>query len=657
MNWKLASANFLHPRVMTMLFLGFSAGIPILLIFSSLSLWLREAGVERSVVTYFSWAALGYSFKFVWAPLIDRLPLPLLTALMGRRRAWLLVAQLAIIGAIVWMAMTNPALGEHQLTLMGFAAVLLGFSSATQDIVIDAYRIEAADADNQAVMAATYIAGYRIGMLAAGAGALFLASYWGSDKDAYSYQAWLNTYIAMAGVMALGVVTTLIIPEPNRFKNMCNTLPAGYLAALLVLLFAANELAFVLSDSLNPYYLIYMSIMRLGFIVLVSWLMLNRRISYANQPPTQPLLVKHSLIDHLGFTLLFFAIIYWFMGIFFADLANVISTTTIWNVIIALAIVIIGFHIRELLKEESPDEKAKIEAKQAALTHYSTIDYARFLLLFALAVGSFIGIFILTKEIASELSDSLKEVLGNKHLASFIIELVRLIIAIACTYLIARISIEAGIVKRQMVQETYIAPLTDFFSRYGTSLALLLLLLVGLYRISDIVLGVISNVFYQDLGFTKPEIATVVKSFGLFMTILGGFLGGLLATRFGVIRILFVGALLSALTNLLFMQLATMGHDLPMLYVVISADNLSAGLASAAFIAFLSSLTNIQFTAVQYAIFSSLMTLLPKILGGYSGTMVDALGYQQFFLITAIMGIPVLLLIAYASKRFDLSKL
>ncbi len=438
---------------------------------------------------------------------------------------------------------------------------------------------------------------------------------------------------------------------------MRNTLPAGYLAALLVLLFATNELAFVLSDSLNPYYLVYMSVMRLGFIVLVSWLMLNRRVNYANQSPTHPLLVKHSMIDHLGLTLLFFAIIYWFIGVFFADLANVISTTTIWNVILALAIMIIGFHIRELLKEESPDEKAKIDEQQTALTHYSTTDYTRFLLLFALAVGSFISIFILTKEIASELSSHLKEVVGNKHLASFFIELIRLIIAVACAYLVARISMEAGIVKRQMVQETYIAPLTDFFSRYGTSLALLLLLLVGLYRISDIVLGVISNVFYQDLGFTKPEIATVVKSFGLFMTILGGFLGGLLAMRFGVIRILFVGALLSALTNLLFMQLATMGHDLTMLYVVISADNLSAGLASAAFIAFLSSLTNIQFTAVQYAIFSSLMTLLPKILGGYSGTMVDTLGYQMFFLITALMGIPVLFLIAYASKRFDLSKL
>jgi len=204
------------------------------------------------------------------------------------------------------------------------------------------------------------------------------------------------------------------------------------------------------------------------------------------------------------------------------------------------------------------------------------------------------------------------------------------------------------------VAQTYIDPLRDFFSRYGLSLALLLLALIGLYRISDIVLGVISNVFYQDLGFSKSVIASVVKSFGLAMTILGGFLGGLLALRFGVMRILFLGAVLSALTNLLFMLLAQIGHDITMLYIVIAADNLSAGLASAAFIAFLSSLTNISFTAMQYAIFSSLMTLLPKILGGYSGSMVESMGYEQFFLVTALMGIPVLLLILIANKYLDI---
>ncbi|HHJ18419.1 MAG TPA: MFS transporter, partial [Gammaproteobacteria bacterium] len=202
-----------------MLFLGFSAGIPILLIFSSLSLWLREAGVERAAVTFFSWAALGYSFKFVWAPLVDRLPIPWLTRWLGRRRSWMLLAQSSIIGAILWMAFTNPVEAENSMTLMAFAAVFLGFSSATQDVVIDAYRIESADSDLQAMMSSTYIAGYRIGMLVAGAGALFLASYLGSEMGSYHYHAWRWTYIAMAGVMLVGVITTLTIPEPDIQKK------------------------------------------------------------------------------------------------------------------------------------------------------------------------------------------------------------------------------------------------------------------------------------------------------------------------------------------------------------------------------------------------------------------------------------------------------
>ncbi len=504
--WGETIQSFLHPRVITMLFLGFSAGVPILLIFSSLSLWLREAGVERSAVTFFSWAALGYSFKFVWAPLVDKLPLPFLTALLGRRRSWMLFSQIAIIGAIFWMAQTDPT-GEGSLTMMALAAVLLGFSSATQDVVIDAYRIESANSDLQALMSSTYIAGYRIGMLVAGAGALYLASYFGSDKGLYNYQAWQMSYMIMAGVMLVGIATTLLISEPTI---------------------------------------------------------------------------------------------------------------------------------------QRPDESV-----------YSSGDYLRFLLLFAIAVAGFIATFYFSVDTAKEIKKTLTEAFSNKHLAGFVVQFSRLILALAIAGALATVLTKLGIVNKKMVTSTYVAPVKDFFSRYGLSLAWLLLALIGLYRISDIVLGVISNVFYQDLGYTKVEIANVVKTFGLFMTIAGGFLGGLLSVRFGVMKILFLGALLSAVTNIMFMWLAQLGHNMPMLYLVISADNISAGLASAAFIAFLSSLTNISFTAVQYAIFSSLMTLLPKILGGYSGTMVDSMGYSNFFLTTALMGVPVLILIFFAGKHLE----
>ena len=183
--WKSAFTAFLDRRALIMLFLGFSAGIPILLIFSSLSLWLGEAGIDKSAVTFFSWAALGYSFKFVGAPLIDELPVPFLTKLLGRRRAWLLIAQCLIICAICIMAFSDPSLGQSYLYQMAVGAVLLGFSAATQDIVIDAYRIELAETELQTVLASTYNAGYRIGMIVAGAGALFLAAYLGTAKGNY----------------------------------------------------------------------------------------------------------------------------------------------------------------------------------------------------------------------------------------------------------------------------------------------------------------------------------------------------------------------------------------------------------------------------------------------------------------------------------------
>ena len=239
---------------------------------------------------------------------------------------------------------------------------------------------------------------------------------------------------------------------------------------------------------------------------------------------------------------------------------------------------------------------------------------------------------------------------------AFMIEAARFGLAVSMAALVAGLLLSWGLVNRGMVQQTYLEPIKDFFVRYGGKSALLLLVLIGFYRLSDIVLGVVSNVFYLDMGFSKNVIAGVTKTFGLAMTLAGGFLGGMLTVRFGVNKILFLGAFLSAATNLLFMLLARTGQDVTMLTVVIGADNLSAGIATTAFIAFLSSLTNISFTAVQYAIFSSMMTLCPKLIGGYSGTMVSALGYEKFFLITAMMGIPVLVLVAAAGRALGVRR-
>ena len=510
--WRDALLALRDWRIIAMAFLGFSAGLPILLIFSSLGIWLREAGVDRSTVTMFSWAALGYSFKFVWAPLVDRLPVPVLSRLLGRRRAWILLAQIAIFAAIAWMGTTNPAAGETSLTMMAFAAVLLGFSSATQDIVIDAYRIEAADADLQAMMSAAYIAGYRVGMIAAGAGALFLADYFASSIGNYNYAAWRNSYFIMAGLMLVGMATTLLIVEPQR-------------------------------------------------------------------------------------------------------------------------------------------------SAQRDADGYATRDYASFFLLFLFAAVVFVAAFWYTSGATLQpVEAALSEFTRNKALAVVVLEALRFACAGIAVFAVVRLVIATGMVDGGLFRDAYVAPVGEFFSRYGMAVALLLISLVGLYRISDIVLGVIANVFYVDLGYSKSEIASIVKTFGLVMTIAGGFVGGVLSLRFGVIRTLFIGAVLTIVTNLLFILMARAGHNIPLLYLVISADNLTAGLASAAFIAFLSSLTNVQFTAVQYAIFSSLMTLVPKIVGGYSGTIVDSVGYVQFFIIASLMGVPILLLVWLVGLKLNVAE-
>ncbi|ENV08062.1 hypothetical protein F966_03924 [Acinetobacter higginsii] len=702
--WASAFKAFLDRRALIMLFLGFSAGIPILLIFSSLSLWLGEAGIDKSAVTFFSWAALGYSFKFVWAPLIDELPVPFLTKSLGRRRAWLLIAQCLIICAICIMAFSDPALGQSYLIQMAFGAVLLGFSAATQDIVIDAYRIELAETEMQTVLASTYNAGYRIGMIVAGAGALFLAAYLGTAKGNYIYEAWKYTYLTMAAVMVVGIITTLCVREPQ----------------------------------------------------------VNR-----------------------------------------------------------------------------------------VYKHYKTTDYYRLVFVFFIAVATFVVSYIYSGNVTEAIA---KAAAIKDTAALFGLEALRFLTATTTALLIGFGLVKMGVVNQQMAKETWVAPILDFFKRYGVKLALVLLLLIGFFRISDIIAGVISNVFYQDLNFSKEQIAEAVKIYGVIFSLVGGFLGGLLAQRMNIMKLMFVGAVLASSTNLIFIGLVKSGKPLdqvevqvgaqhyqvqtdevgywklqvpnevlakantvqvstqyqnqadskaqfevpylvnaqhaqiqllPMsgddqltpkelkqslvikgqlagvkaeqlnaerpvvltldgqefvakvdqnglftgvidgkilqasptktitalanltnntgsellasrqyrvdtashaetdlnvdiqpitvvdpaqsgmvelsgkviksysslwLYFAIIVDNLASGLAGAAFIAFLSSLTSVSFTAVQYAIFSSLMTLTPKLLGGYSGTIVSNIGYPNFFLMTTLIGIPILVLVVWVAK-------
>ena len=483
-------------RAIALLLLGFSAGIPILLIFSTLSLWLLEAGVQRETVTMFSWAALGYSFKFVWSPLIDALPVPLLSRVLGKRRSWLLLAQGLIIVAIVLMSSINPQFSGG-LNAMAWGAVLLGFSSATQDVVIDAYRIEAAPDDSamQSVMSSTYTAGYRLGMIVAGAGSLMLAQWLGSTKAHYVYSAWQQTYWAMAATMLVGVAATLWVREP-----------AG---------------------------------------------------------------------------------------------------------------------------------------QQAQTAGQGVDDNLRLLAMFVLAVLAFVWAF---RQINGLLPEN-----AASPVAALLWETLRLAGSLLAAVAVGFVAVRAKLVRAEVVRRVWVAPLADFFARYGKRAALLLAL-IGLYRISDIVSGVISNVFYADMGFSKVEIASAVKTFGVAMSILGGIAGGVLAQRFRLMNMMMLGAVAAAATNLLFVWLAMRGHDVPLMYTAVGLDNFAAGLAGTVFVAFLSALTNIRFTAVQYALFSSLMTLLPKTLGGYSGAIVKQIDYTGFFLFTAVLGVPILLLVWWADR-------
>ena len=489
-SWRQTLASWKNPALLAMLALGASAGIPFLLIFSTLSVWLREAGVERGAVTFFSWAALAYSFKFVWAPLVDAMPLPWLTKRFGRRRGWLLFAQMGVVAAICLLAATNPVKGGNALILMAFFAVLLGFFAATQDVVIDAYRIERGEAQMQALFSSVYIAGYRLGMVISGAGSLVFAQIIApvfGQSGGYSFFAWRITYLAMAALMLLSLGVTLLIAEPEPAANSRHPCPPSF--------------------------------------------------------------------------------------------------------------------------------------------------YGRLLLAVVMAAAAFVGTFFF--------------VMPSVVVASVWREPARIVLSLGAALLLVFVLVRCRFLNQRMLQETYLRPIADFFRNYGSQAAVKILLLICLYRLPDIVMGVVANVFYLDIGFDKAEIAGISKTFGLAMTIAGGFLGGTLCLRFGIMPILFSGAALAAAANLLFAWLAHVGRDILLLTFAIAADNLAAGLAAAAFVAFLSSLTNRAFTAVQYAIFSSLMSLVPKFVGGYSGTMVTALGYERFFLLTAALGLPVLLLVCW----------
>lgn len=409
-SWRQAFIDYFDPRVLRILFLGFSSGLPLLLVYSTLSAWLKEEGVTKTAIGLFAWANTAYSFKFLWSPVIDRVRIPLLAGWLGHRRSWMLLSQMTVAVAIFGLGQTQPSVDPWSTALW---CVILAIASATQDIVIDAYRVESLDAEQMGTGAANNTFGYRIGMLVAGGGCLLIA-------DATD---WHIAYTAMALIMGVGMLTTLFSPE------------------------AAHRAA-----------------------------------------PKR---------------------------------------------------------------------------------------------------GNFI--------------------------------------------------------------EAVFEPLRDFFLRPGW---VLILAFVALYRYSDALLGVMANPFYLELGFTKTEIGLVSKVYGTIMTIVGTFLGGLFYGRMGMMRSLMLAGVAQAVSNLFFVALAIKGPSIPLLAVTISVENLAGGLAGAVFVAYLSSLCNVAYTATQYALLSSAAAVARTVFSSGGGWLADHVSWPVFFLITTAAGIPCLLLLMVLMQRF-----
>ena len=544
--WRAALAAYASPASLTLLVLGFAAGLPAILVFSTLSVWLREAGVSRETIGFASWISLAYAFKWVWSPMLDQWRLPWIGGL-GRRRSWLVLSQGVIALGLIGMALCNP---QNNLALLIALAVAVAFASATQDIAIDAYRLEIAEDKLQATLAASYMTGYRIAMLLASAGALFLAEWLGSTNLDYSQTAWATTYVAFALLILPGLITSLVIPEPEGAAPLPNE-PSQYsfnhqlagVGLLLVLLISVPAMINALIAQAWPRATLY------GLFILGSL-----------SPWGRSLLIP----------------------------------------------------VRQMLHQAGQRQRP---------ARFDFVHQAVSVIVLIILMVSTTGMF--------------QSYWGGYWPRGTMY----LLICWGCLSAPGRI-----------LMGPVLTPITDFIMRYRWQ-ALLLLGLIATYRMSDTVMGVMANVFYIDQGFSKDQIASVSKLFGLIMTLLGAAFGGLLIVRFNILPILFVGGAASAATNLMFMLLVEMGANLNMLIITISCDNFSGGLASTAFVAYLSSLTNLKFSATQYALLSSLMLLLPRLLGGYSGVMVEHLGYSDFFLVTALLGVPTLVLILWQWSR------
>lgn len=436
--WRDALRAYRRKPVVAMLFLGYSSGLPFYLVFSTLSAWLSEAGINRALIGMLSWVGILYSIKFAWAPLVDRLQLPVLQRVLGRRRAWMLVAQVGIAVGLFNLSRCDPAAGVRGFAL---AALFVAFCAATQDISLDAWRIETGTFKTQGPMLGAYQVGYRLALTTASAGALELAEKFG----------WHMSYVTMAALAGVGIVTTLLVPEPHP---------------------TVSKESAVREER------------------VIQWM--------AQRAHWPPKLLQTGE---------------WFMS------------------------------------------------------------------------------------------------------------------AVVC-------------------------PLLDFFGRYGVTLATLTLLYIGTYRLTEFVMGSMAYPFYHEHGYTKSDIALVVKIYGFSAAMVGMLLAGLLITKLGLLRSLVLGSVLLICSNLGFALLATTSTPtLVGLGLVNGLDNIALAVQGTSLIAFLSGLTSPKYTATQYALFSSFYALPGKLLEGLSGIVVNHIGYPLFFVYTASLSLIGLFMLYVLTRR------
>ena len=417
-----AVSIYWEKRLVFVFFMGFASGLPFLLSGATLSIWLTEAGVSLTAIGLFALVGTPYNMKYLWAPFVDRLSIPLLTRMFGRRRAWMLLIQSGLMASIITLGLSEPQTAPEATALLALA---VAFFSASQDIVIDAYRIEILDEDQQGAGAAMTQAGYRFGLLASGAGALYLAS----DVD------WSLVYAIMAGLVLVGFIAALCAPIPKA------------------------------------------------------------------------------------------------------------------------------------------DELLEAQQRQADSWFRSAV----------------------------------------------------------------------------------VAPFVEFFQRNSPQTAVIILVFILLYKFGDAFAGVMANPFYIRVGFSKIEIANVSKIFGVFATLLGVFTGGLVVKRFGILRSLLYCGILQMLSNLMFAAQAAVGPKVGFLILTIGIENLSGGMGSAAFVAYLSVLCHTAYTGTQFALFTSFMAFGRTWLSAMSGWVADHTDWMTFFIISTFVALPGLLMLLAMMKRLPMS--